>query len=487
MDNELVVICQEIFQNIISQITIHLRFMDIALDQYEWIPNSTSIECDGTYLYYQPIYIIKTFKNNPRTLTRGYLHIVLHSIFRHQFLTENHQKSLWDLACDIAVENMIEELHLDCMQVAKQEELQREIAKIHEHVPLLTAQKIYYYLQDHHNKDQIKWLASLFYFDDHSRWYAIRDVINRKETLFGEESKDDPTQSGQNRFDNASHDSQLDSNEKNQKQEEFSDEPLSEQDLEQLKRSIKKWQEISEKMEVDLTTFSQKYGQQAGTMVQSLARLNQEKYDYTTFLKKFMVFGEKNMINDDEFDYIFYTYGLALYRDMPLIEPLEYKETKNLKDFVIAIDTSGSVSGPIVQNFLQKTYNIFHQQENFFHRMNIHIIQCDAAIQHDAKINTLDDFDRYIENIEIHGLGGTDFRPVFDYVDQLIKQKEITHLAGLIYFTDGDGTYPQKQPDYKVAFVFLENDQMVRAKVPYWGIQYVLDQDELRQEENHEY
>ena len=231
MDNELVVICQEIFQNIISQITIHLRFMDIALDQYEWIPNSTSIECDGTYLYYQPIYIIKTFKNNPRTLTRGYLHIVLHSIFRHQFLTENHQKSLWDLACDIAVENMIEELHLDCMQVAKQEELQREIAKIHEHVPLLTAQKIYYYLQDHHNKDQIKWLASLFYFDDHSRWYAIRDVINRKETLFGEESKDDPTQSGQNRFDNASHDSQLDSNEKNQKQEEFSDEPLSEQDL----------------------------------------------------------------------------------------------------------------------------------------------------------------------------------------------------------------------------------------------------------------
>ena len=51
--------------------------------------------------------------------------------------------------------------------------------------------------------------------------------------------------------------------------------------------------------------------------------LNHEKCDYAEFLNKFMVMGETMQINDDEFDYIFYTYGLQLYKNMPLIEPLE--------------------------------------------------------------------------------------------------------------------------------------------------------------------
>jgi predicted metal-dependent peptidase len=51
---------------------------------------------------------------------------------------------------------------------------------------------------------------------------------------------------------------------------------------------------------------------------------------------------------------------------MPLIEPLEYKEVRRIKDFVIAIDTSGSVSGEEVQTFLQKTYNILLQENSFF-------------------------------------------------------------------------------------------------------------------------
>lgn len=483
MDDSLIEICQEIFKNLISQITMHLRFMDIALDNYTFAPTSTSIECDGVYLYYHPIYIIKTFKNNPNSLTRGYLHIVLHSVFRHQFLTANYNRSLWNLACDIAVENMIEELALDCMEVDNCDERRQEMAKIKDHIQLLTAQKIYHYLQDELNSDQIKWLSGLFAFDDHSRWYAIRDITNRNETLYGEESKDDPTKSGQNRFDNASHDSEIDeqSNENETKDEDgqSQDDDITEADIQKIKASMKAWQEISEKIETDLQTFSKEYGQQAGSMVQSLARLHREKYNYSTFLKKFMHVGEKQMINDDEFDYVFYTYGLQLYQNMPLIEALEYKETKSMKEFVIAIDTSGSVSGDIVQSFLQKTYNIFQQKENFFNHFNIHIIQCDAAIQHDAKITNMQEFDQYIENIEIHGLGGTDFRPVFQYVDQLISQKDITHLEGLLYFTDGDGTYPNKQPDYRTAFIFLDRGQMQEAKVPFWAIKYILDEDEI--------
>lgn len=74
-------------------------------------------------------------------------------------------------------------------------------------------------------------------------------------------------------------------------------------------------------------------------------------------------------LNPDEFDYNYYTYGLTLYENMPLIEPLEYKEVKRIREFVIAIDTSGSTSGSLVQTFVQKTYNILKSTESFFQRL----------------------------------------------------------------------------------------------------------------------
>lgn len=183
-------------------------------------------------------------------------------------------------------------------------------------------------------------------------------------------------------------------------------------------------------------------------------------------------------INDDEFDYIFYTYGLQLYEKMPLIEPLEYKEVKRIKEFVIAIDTSGSVAGELVQKFVQKTYNILKQSESFFTKINLHIIQCDAVIQEDAKITSQEEFDEYLKTMKLKGFGGTDFRPVFRYVDDMIKNKEFTNLKGLIYFTDGYGDFPERQPDYHTAFVFIDDDYN-NPDVPVWAIKLILQKDEI--------
>ena len=167
---------------------------------------------------------------------------------------------------------------------------------------------------------------------------------------------------------------------------------------------------------------------EAGGMQQLLAELNREKYDYEAFLKKFAVMGEVMKINDDEFDYIFYTYGLKLFKNMPLIEPLEYKEVRRVREFVIAIDTSGSTSGELVNRFLTKTYNILMSTESFFSKVNIHIIQCDAQVQEVVKITKREEFEDYLKHMTIRGLGGTDFQPVFAYVDQLVKQREFQHL-----------------------------------------------------------
>ena len=157
---------------------------------------------------------------------------------------------------------------------------------------------------------------------------------------------------------------------------------------------------------------------------------------------------------------------------------LIYKEVKRIKEFVIAIDTSGSTSGELVQKFVQKTYNILKSTESFFTKINLHIIQCDAELQEDVKITSQEDFDKYIKTMQIRGLGGTDFRPVFTYVDELIKNKEFVNLKGLIYFTDGYGEFPACKPDYETAFVFIDNDYN-NYDVPPWAIKLILKSDEI--------
>ena len=78
----------------------------------------------------------------------------------------------------------------------------------------------------------------------------------------------------------------------------------------------------------------------------------------------------------------------------------------------------------------------------------------------------------------LKGFGGTDFRPVFGYVNWLIEKKEFTNLKGLIYFTDGCGVYPEKKPDYETAFVFID-EEFNNYDVPPWAIKLILKKDEI--------
>ena len=80
--------------------------------------------------------------------------------------------------------------------------------------------------------------------------------------------------------------------------------------------------------------------------------------------------------------------------------------------------------------------------------------------------------------MKLRGFGGTDFRPVFSYVDKLVEQREFQNLKGLIYFTDGYGTFPSTMPDYKTAFVFLR-ERFNNYEVPSWAIKLILEQEDL--------
>ena len=79
----------------------------------------------------------------------------------------------------------------------------------------------------------------------------------------------------------------------------------------------------------------------------------------------------------------------------------------------------------------------------------------------------MEEWKRYSRNIKIQGRGGTDFRPVFEYIETLKQKKKLKHLKGLIYFSDGDGIFPNQEPDYETAFVFL-GEPKENVKIPKW-------------------
>ena len=235
----------------------------------------------------------------------------------------------------------------------------------------------------------------------------------------------------------------------------------------------KKWQEINEKMETDLETFSKEAAEQNGSFLGELRVENRERQDYREFLRRFSVLREEMGTDPDTFDYGFYSYGLSLYGNMPLIEPQETREVKRIADFAVVIDTSMSCSGALVRRFLEETYSVLKQNDSYFRKVNVHIIQCDEKVHKDVKITSEEELREYMEHFELYGEGGTDFRPAFAYVDELIRQGEFDDLKGLIYFTDGYGIYPPRMPAYKTAFVFAEEDY-TDADVPPWAIRLIL-------------
>ena len=63
----------------------------------------------------------------------------------------------------------------------------------------------------------------------------------------------------------------------------------------------------------------------------------------------------------------------------------------------------------------------------------------------------------------------------------MIRRGEFQNLKGMIYFTDGYGTYPGKKPVYDTAFVFMEEDYS-DAQVPPWAIKLVIRKEDLEEE-----
>ena len=127
---------------------------------------------------------------------------------------------------------------------------------------------------------------------------------------------------------------------------------------------------------------------------------------------------------------------------------------------VVAVDTSGSTSGDLPAFFSELNALL-----GTFGAYELTVIQCDAAV---GAVETFDDASPFDPNRKwkTTGGGGTDFRPVFRYVDE----HPGLDPALLIYFTDGRGAYPDRAPSYPVMWL-LAKDGACDAD---WGMQVKL-------------
>ncbi len=509
---ELNALSKDIIRLAINTILVKLRFMDASMSALKpEISYDAHIATNGVHWYFNPKVVLDLYKYEQNAVQAAYMHSLLHCVFKHFYVNPELDQKLWDLACDIAVEATICDIDEPSLQTKRRARQKEFIADLKSEIRILSAEKIYaYYLEKNLDDETIYSIHRDFIVDEHKLWYVKNSIVddeNSRDTVDVEDENStnlDDKQFSENNDEESSDDSEStnesnqgdensegaessDSSETDESKNSNTEDDVPEDDMsddemteEEIKDLLDKWSKIAKRMQTDLETRSKNVGDIAGDMMKSLRVLNRDRYDYTKFLNKFMSINEVMKLNLDEFDYAFYTYGLKILKKTPLVEPLEYKETRIIRDFVIAIDTSGSVRGELVQKFIEKTYNILKQKESFTKKIHLHILQADSVIQEEAIITNQDEFDEYIENLELKGFGGTDFRPVFEHVNHLVKSKELRNLKGLIYFTDGLGIFPETKPDYSTAFVFVEDDfEYEEREVPVWAIKLVLQSDEI--------
>ena len=522
------------------QLMLKFRFLDLALwrmpSEAIHLQGRYPFATDGKTLFFEPYGVLARFQESFDELVRDYLHLVMHCVFRHPWDETHDRHEAWWLACDITVESVAMELcasrfesELDSDRRAALSELRMRCGS------QLSPSRLYTVFVDSLkgpesplyggiSQSKMTEYASLFERDNHEAWPAyakaqgeeepgeVQELAEQDDDAEGEapasdereaqvdgetagsdeempqveqsdsdQATDDDSQEAQgasNEAEDASEDAEQSDESTDASWQGLSSQLDHEREVKDEKSPEERdWEEISKQIEMNLETFSKEWGDEAGALIASLKVANRKRYDYSDFLRRFTMLSEEMKINDDEYDYVFYTYGLELYGNMPLVEPLEYKETQRIRDFVIAIDTSESCQGDLVKRFVEHTFEIIKKQEDFAHSVNIHIVQCDAKVQADTTIRDLRDVDDFMDGFFIRGLGGTDFRPVFAYIDDLRNQGELADMKGLIYFTDGLGQYPEAAPDYDTAFIFMDTGAHHTPSVPPWAMKVILDEE----------
>ena len=169
--------------------------------------------------------------------------------------------------------------------------------------------------------------------------------------------------------------------------------------------------------------------QQAGKMSEEMARLIdlflQPTLPWRAVLARFM----NGIARND------YSYARPSSRRG---DPAIYPSLRSAQiDLVVAIDVSGSIDDDELNEFITEVDALKAQVQ-----ARVTLLTCDSAITGDSPW-VFEAWDCCELPDEFSGRGGTDFRPVFDWIEQQDRHPDL-----VIYFTDAEGRFPETEPDY---------------------------------------
>ena len=498
------------------ELSLSMRYLSRALDKlsFQMDFNTRRIGTEGEKLHFHPEFVFQLYVESPQKLYRLYMHSLLHCLFRHMFKTEGREETLWNLATDIHVEYVLDSMEVPLLFRPAYPFREDYFRKLEKEIKSLSAERIYAYLLTQNlSYAERERLEQEFVKDDHRFWEKLgeekqsfgadgvedsegKEDEERKESSEGMEGREkSEAPKGMEGRGKSEAPEGMEEREKGEAPEgmkgrekgEDSEEPdgsgrnkntegigknkrreNSGEREENRKRLDKDWEDIGKRTEEEMK--DEKVGEKSEKLSWFL-HLEHKRYTlFQDFLRKFSADREELKTDPESFDYGYYYFGLSQYGNMPLIEENEYRERRKIPELVIAIDTSYSTKGEMVKRFLEETLAILQNKEAFFSKCRVHIVECDDRIRKDLLLENAEEMERYRQRFEVSGGYGTDFRPVFHYIEDLRKKGELKELKALLYFTDGRGRYPKYAPGYTAAFVFPKGEDIDDENAPFWAM-----------------
>ncbi len=401
----------------------------------EWCPTTGT---DAKRFYYNPEYIDSlTLEQTQFMLAHEALHCALSHFARRQ----HRQVGRWNLACDYAINPLLVEDGLkppyDTM--------------ILDQFKGMTAEEIYPLLEEDDNYETID--RHLYDQEgesegnsggDHESSSGSNDTPpppseekqrksrasgNEEETDQGRRQETDPEKQGERADGGGSEQQQQRQEEQGAKQPP----PLTPEERDNLE--IQWQQRLAGAAQQALQA-----GKMDGAMARLVDHLLQPRLPWRTLLARYMTAAAR-----DDYSYMRQSRRNQSDAILPALRSSQV-------EVVVAVDTSGSIRDSEIAEFLAEVSALKGQM-----RARITLIPCDARIAEGAPW-IFEPWEELRLETTIGGGGGTDFRPVFQWVEEQGLQPEI-----LVYFSDLEGAFPELAPNYPVLWLVKGKEK------PPWG------------------
>ena len=88
---------KKILQNCRNQLYLDFPYLDGAFTSLEYKADSSidTIGTDGELIYFNPVFLMKKYLEDPAAVRRGYLHMLLHCLYLHIFMEPDRDSGEW--------------------------------------------------------------------------------------------------------------------------------------------------------------------------------------------------------------------------------------------------------------------------------------------------------------------------------------------------------------------------------------------------------